>query len=85
MPYSTYILHSPSLDSYYVGHTEDLHDRLENYHNAGKSLYTKRGIPWKLVYSESFQTRSDAIKREREIKGRKNRRFIEQLVQSVPQ
>ena len=84
LPYSTYILYSLSIDSYYIGHTQNLHDRLENYHNAGRSLFTKRGIPWKLVYSESFINRAQAMNREREIKSRKSRRYIEQLVQSVP-
>ena len=82
--YSAYILYSPSVNSYYIGHTQKLQDRIENYHNAGRSLFTKRGIPWKLVYSESFVNRAQAMEREREIKSRKSRRYIERLVQSVP-
>jgi putative endonuclease len=69
--YATYILYSKSRDEYYVGHTQDLLERVEHYHNEGRSLYTKRGIPWKLVYTEMYSTRSEAMRREREIKSRK--------------
>ncbi len=82
--YTTYILYSQSRDEYYVGHTQDLLNRIEKYHNEGRSLYTKRGIPWKLAYFEVYETRSDAMRREREIKTRKSRKYIEKLVQSVP-
>ena len=82
--YYAYILYSQCRDEYYVGHTQDILERLENYHNIGKSLYTKRGIPWRFVYSEAFATRAQAMKREREIKSRKSRSYIERLIQSVP-
>jgi putative endonuclease len=82
--YYTYIIYSSRSDHYYVGHTQDLLDRIENYHNSGRSIYTKGGIPWKLVYSEIFKTRAQAMRREREMKSRKSRTYIQRLVQSVP-
>ena len=82
--YHTYIIYSPKLDIYYVGHSQDLQERIENYHNVGRAQYTKRGIPWKVVYSKAFDTRAQAMKHEREIKSRKSRTYIENLVQSVP-
>jgi putative endonuclease len=82
--YSIYILYSSHRDRYYVGHSQSFLDRIENYHNAGRSTYTQRGIPWKLVYSKIFTTRAHAMNREREIKLRKSRTYIEKVVQSVP-
>ena len=82
--YYTYIIYSISLDRYYVGHSQDFLERIEFYHNSGRSNYTKRGIPWKHVFSESFATRAQAMNHEREIKSRKRRIYIEKLVQSVP-
>jgi len=73
-----YILYSAKIDRYYVGVTDNLAWRLER-HNAGWGKYTKRGIPWKLVHSETFTTKSDALKRERQIKNRKSRIYIESL------
>jgi putative endonuclease len=74
-----YIIYSEKIDRYYTGVTEDLPWRLER-HNQGWGRYTKRGIPWRLVYSEEFITKSDALKRESEIKNRKSRDYIESII-----
>ena len=75
----TYILYSRKIDRYYVESTNDLKWRLER-HNMGWGKFTKRGIPWKLVYSERFNTKAEALKREREIKKRKSRKYTEKLI-----
>ena len=74
-----YILYSDSIDRYYVGVTENLQWRLER-HNEGWGRYTKRGIPWRIVYTETFENKSDALIREREIKRKKSREYIERLI-----
>ncbi|MDA0887992.1 MAG: GIY-YIG nuclease family protein [Bacteroidetes bacterium] len=74
-----YILYSKSLDHYYTGHTHCITDRL-NRHNLGRSKATKGGIPWEIVHIESFKTKSDAYKRERSIKAKKSRKYIEKLI-----
>jgi len=74
-----YILYSPSIDTYYVGSTGNLEDRLQR-HNAGRSVYTKRGIPWILVYSKEFLTKAEACREEYRIKAEKSRKYIEQLI-----
>jgi putative endonuclease len=56
---------------YYVGQTEDLKKRLD-YHNSKSARWTARFQPWKLIYYEECSTRSEAIKRERYLKNRKN-------------
>ena len=77
--WKVYIIYSSKIDRYYVGITEDLNCRLER-HNKGWGKYTKRGIPWKIVYSETFSDKSTALKREKEIKNKKNRKYIESLI-----
>ncbi len=67
MSFVVYILYSKSLNRYYVGSTNNLISRL-NQHNKGKSISTKSGLPWNLVYSEEYNTRTDAIRREKQIK-----------------
>jgi putative endonuclease len=78
-----YILQSEKDGSYYIGHTADLEERIQR-HNHGKSSYTKARVPWKLIYQEVFATRSEAMKREREIKRMKSREYIERLVRASP-
>jgi putative endonuclease len=53
----------------YCGWTNNLQKRLEE-HAAGKAgaKYTRGRRPVRLVYREPCPTRSDALKREREIK-----------------
>ena len=48
----------------YIGQTQDFSKRLEE-HNSGLSFYTRRGRNWKLIYSEIYYTRAEAMKRER--------------------
>uniref|UniRef100_A0A832DG00 GIY-YIG nuclease family protein n=1 Tax=Ignavibacterium album TaxID=591197 RepID=A0A832DG00_9BACT len=78
----TYILYSTKINKYYVGVTEDLNWRLER-HNMGWGKYTKSGIPWEIVYYETYNTKSEALKREREIKNKKSRKYIEALIQNA--
>ena len=83
MHYFVYILFSEKVNKYYVGSCQDIQDRLLR-HNQGRSKFTKTGIPWTLAYSENYETRSEAYRREMEIKKKKSRVFIAQLVQSIP-
>jgi putative endonuclease len=77
--YTLYILHSCLLDRYYVGYTNDIIRRLEE-HNRIKGKFTDAGIPWALVYSESFASKKEAMHREKFIKSRKSKNFIIELI-----
>jgi putative endonuclease len=55
-------------DTLYCGYTNNLTKRVET-HNLGKGAkYTRRRTPVKLVYFEEFKTKSEALKREHQIK-----------------
>ena len=58
-----YILQSEIIRVHYYGHSKDLNERLKS-HNAGKVRSTKGRRPWKIVYSEAFETKSEAYRRE---------------------
>jgi len=81
MAYFVYILKSEKDGTYYVGHTSDLGERL-NRHNQGRSAYTRSKCPWKLVYQEAFDSKAEAMRREREIKEKRSRGYIEQMVRA---
>ena len=83
MAYFVYILQSEKDGSYYIGHTSNVEERLKR-HNEGRSLYTRGKQPWKLVYHEILNSKSEAAKREREIKDKKDREYIVQLVRTSP-
>ena len=61
--YSTYILKSLKDGKYYYGHTADLNSRLKE-HNNGKVRATKSRRPFIIHYVETFESKSEAVKRE---------------------
>jgi putative endonuclease len=54
--------------SFYTGHTKDLNERTKQHENGKGARYTKSHKPQKLAYVELFNSRSNAMKRERAIK-----------------
>lgn len=55
-------------NSLYTGYTNNIEARI-NKHNAGKGAkYTKIRRPVVLVYHEMYETKSEALRREYEIK-----------------
>lgn len=63
----TYILECAD-GTYYTGYTNNLEKRLET-HNAGKGgKYTRTRLPVKLIYTEEFATKNEAMSREWAIK-----------------
>lgn len=68
MSYFVYILQCAD-DTLYIGYTNDVSKRVLA-HNEGKAAakYTKARRPVKLKYSEEFETKSEALKREYALK-----------------
>lgn len=70
-----------SLDDYkhtYVGYTDNLKKRL-NLHNCGKGAKFTRGRKWKVIYSNKYESKSQALKEE--IKLKKNYRLRKEIKQ----
>jgi len=59
----TYIIKSNVNDKHYYGHTNNNLNKRLTEHNSGLPGFTKRYIPWDLIYFESFNSRSETIKR----------------------
>ncbi len=77
--YFVYILYSKTYDRYYIGQCQELSARLTR-HNTGVVLSTKAYRPWEIVYSENYATRAADTIREKEIKNKKSRKYIEYLL-----
>jgi putative endonuclease len=54
--------------SFYTGYTKDLDARTKQHENGKGARYTRSHKPQKIAYSEVFDTRGKAMRREREIK-----------------
>jgi predicted GIY-YIG superfamily endonuclease len=73
--FHVYVLENPQ-GRLYIGHTDDLERRL-NQHNCpeGKQhlgKYTHKNGPWELLGHESFNTRPEAMRREKQLKSWKS-------------
>jgi putative endonuclease len=49
-------------------------------HNEGMSKYTASKIPWRLVYFEMYESRTEALKRERQIKNMKSKIYLQNCI-----
>jgi putative endonuclease len=79
--YTVYIIYSQKIDQYYTGYTNNIERRLSE-HNRVKGKFTDRGIPWELVYAENYQSIDQAKQREMQIKLKKSRKYIQELIGS---
>jgi len=80
MIYTVYILQSQATGVYYKGYTSNLEKRLWE-HNNGLSRYTRGKGPWKLVFTQSFDKKKDALIFEKRIK-KFNSQVLENLIQN---
>lgn len=81
MPLFVYLLYSKSLDCCYIGQTSNLTKRLVA-HSAGRVRSTSRGRPWALLGYETYESRSEARWRERQLKLHSDQEII--VYQTVP-
>ncbi len=75
MKYYAYILRSQVDGRLYKGHASNVEKRLKE-HNSGKTKSTKGYIPWEIVYYEEFETKGEAIEREKFFKTGFGREYI---------
>ena len=76
MPFYVYVLHSPSFNEIYIGYTSDLEARLKSHNELATKGWTIKFRPWNLVHTETYHTKADAMKREKQLKSAQGRNFI---------
>jgi len=82
MPGFCYILHSSSLNRFYIGATQDsIENRIEkhNLHSHGNHRFTAATNDWELYLLISVSDYSHAIRIERKIKSMKSSSYIRNL------
>ena len=82
MPFRVYVLVNGEGKTY-VGQTGNLSRRLTQHNEPSfrGTLHTKRNPgPWRLLHSEEFPSRGEAMRREKLLKAGKGREFIKSLL-----
>ncbi len=76
--FTVYILLSEKDNNRYIGFTDNIERRLTE-HNLGKVKSTKNRQPLKLIYTEKYENKSDAMKREKYFKTHPGRNFLDSI------
>jgi putative endonuclease len=82
MSHFVYIIQSLKDLKYYIGETSNVEERLV-FHNSRKQRSTKSRAPFRLVLTEKFFTRHEALKREKELKSWKGGSKFKSLIQGM--
>jgi putative endonuclease len=82
MPYYVYIILCQD-GSFYTGYTKNLQERTRLHANGNGARYTRSHPPQKVVYTEQYESRSEAMRREKAIK-KLNHQQKAQLIDSQP-
>ncbi|MFH1789837.1 MAG: GIY-YIG nuclease family protein [bacterium] len=70
-----YYLFSKKIQKYYLGKTCNLGRRLLE-HNNSEEIFTKRGVPWRLVSIIECHDYTQASKLEKKLKQAKNKKYV---------
>jgi putative endonuclease len=76
-----YALYSESYDKIYIGMTSNIDERLKSHNELGKKGWTKNYRPWVIIYREEHKEKTEALKRERQLKSHAGRSFIRSLIE----
>lgn len=72
----TYVLYSIIHNKIYIGFTSDLINRFHSHNQFATKGYTIKFRPWQVVYVDFFDSKHEAMKREKELKSSRGRDFI---------
>ncbi|OGG48886.1 hypothetical protein A3G63_01935 [Candidatus Kaiserbacteria bacterium RIFCSPLOWO2_12_FULL_52_8] len=79
--YYVYLLENQNDNSWYIGYSANLRQRVERHNKGDGARTTARKKDWKLVYYEAYLDEQDAKGRERFLKSGSGRIFLKkQLV-----
>ena len=74
--FTVYILYSEIFDKIYIGMTSNLDARLKSHNVLGTKGWTINFRPWNIIHTEVFHSKSEALKREKQLKGGQGRAWI---------
>jgi len=80
--FTVYVLYSQRFDKTYVGFTSDIDKRLFAHNHPSNKGWTKSFQPWKIIYTEAFETKAEAMIREKQLKSSRGREFIKKYISS---
>ncbi|OGI68250.1 hypothetical protein A2738_02180 [Candidatus Nomurabacteria bacterium RIFCSPHIGHO2_01_FULL_42_15] len=81
--FSIYILKSLKKGKRYIGYTGKTAEKRLIEHNSNSNVFTRQNKPFVLIYTEEYQTKAEAIKREKFLKSGQGRKFLDGKISGV--
>jgi len=81
--FTIYVLYSPPHNKIYIGFSSNIKQRMLSHNQLATKGYTVKFRPWILIHTEVFETKSEAMKREKELKSANGRQFIWNLIKRL--
>ncbi|WP_259071764.1 GIY-YIG nuclease family protein [Mucilaginibacter sp. X4EP1] len=78
--FTVYVLYSPSFYKIYIGYTPDINNRFLSHNELATKGYTIRYRPWEIAHTEEFDTKTEALKREKYLKSAQGRKFAWNII-----
>ena len=84
--FTVYVLYNPDYRTY-VGYSANFEKRFSEHNNikGKKRGWTRLRGPWKVLYKEEFESKREALRKERELKPGRGREFIKKLIDDIIQ
>ncbi len=74
--FTVYVLYSKRFNKIYIGYTSNLKARFLSHNKLGTKGWTIKFRPWEIAVTEEFQTKKEAMNREKQLKSANGREFI---------
>jgi putative endonuclease len=80
--FTVYVLYSPTFNQIYIGYTSDLDNRFLSHNELASKGHTIKYRPWIIAYTEDHASKSDALKRENQLKSSQGRKFTWDVIRT---
>ena len=80
--FTVYVLYSSNFNQIYIGYTSHLGNRLLSHNELATKGHTIKYRPWIVAYTEKYETKTEAIKRENQLKSANGRKFIWEIIRN---
>ncbi|TSD62039.1 GIY-YIG nuclease family protein, partial [Inquilinus sp. KBS0705] len=64
----------------YIGYSSDVDNRLISHNQLSTKGHTIKYRPWTIAYTEDFELKSAALKREKQLKSANGRKFVWEII-----
>jgi putative endonuclease len=78
--FTVYVLYSQKFDQIYIGTTSDLPNRFLSHNELATKGHTIKFRPWVIAYTEEFETKPKALKRESQLKSANGRALVWDII-----